>query len=47
MPQPDPCASATTPSTFGYASSTPGRVNFDAISLATVAEQFTEASTPT
>ena len=49
MPQPVPCVSATTPSTFGYASSAFGlswREKWSAIARAAVAEQFTLESTP-
>ena len=40
MPQPEPCVSATTPSTFGN-SARRSRVNWSAMPRATVAEQFT------
>jgi hypothetical protein len=45
MPQPVPCAKATTPSTFGYSARRSG-VKYSAILCATVAEQFTVDSTP-
>ena len=49
MPQPVPCVSATTPSTFGNAASAAGlvwREKWSAIARAAVAEQFTLVSTP-
>jgi hypothetical protein len=46
IPQPVPCVSATTPSTFGKSSSRPGRRNWSAIIFAAVAEQFTDVRMP-